>query len=119
MYVRWNYIEEEMKLKGYSNSKIAKELGISDNSWTRYKKEERDITLKVFCRLLEILDLNFQDVVKDTKLITEEDVAKRNLEQLILNVNYYNKNISNKSDSLDVSDSVKKASENIKNLCEK
>ena len=82
MYIRWNYIEEEMKLKGYSNSKIAKELGISDNSWTRYKKEERDITLKVFCRLLEILDLNFQDVVKDTKLTNKSDNLRKTSENL-------------------------------------
>ena len=82
MYIRWNYIEEEMKLKKVTNAQIAQILGISRDTWHKYKKGDSDITLKAFYKLLQTLNLNFNDVIKDTELVNEEEVRSINKERI-------------------------------------
>lgn len=69
MYIRWNYIEEEMKLKKVTNAQIAQILGISRDTWHRYKKNQTDIPFQVFCNMIDILELKFDDIVKDKDLV--------------------------------------------------
>lgn len=69
-YIRWNYILDEMKLKKITNTKIAQLLEVNRDTWNKWKAEKTDITLKKFLQLLQILDLSFNDVVKDRELNT-------------------------------------------------
>lgn len=82
MYIRWNYIEEEMKIKKINNTQIAQLLGISRDTWHKYKNGDSDITLKAFYKLLQTLDLNFDDVIKDNELVNEEEVRAISKERI-------------------------------------
>ncbi|WP_285082004.1 helix-turn-helix domain-containing protein, partial [Escherichia coli] len=62
MYIRWNYIEDEMQLRRISNNRMAQLLEINIATWSNYKHERRDIPLTVFYNLLQVLNLNFYDV---------------------------------------------------------
>lgn len=73
MYIRWNYIEDEMKIKKISNKDIAEKLNISRDTWCRYKRSEGDISLRTFYKLLQILDLKFDDVIKENDLSQSVD----------------------------------------------
>lgn len=68
MYIRWSYIEDSMKLKKISNTKMCEKLGISRDTWYKYKNNQTDITLKKFYELMKILDLDFYSIVKETEL---------------------------------------------------
>ena len=76
MYIRWNYINDEMRLMGIDNAKMARLLGISEPTWSRYKNGKTEITLRVFYELLKILDLNFYEVVKANELSEPKDNVK-------------------------------------------
>lgn len=67
-YIRWNYVAEEMKVKNISNDKIAELLGINVATWYRYKKNQTDIPFQIFCNMMDILNLKFDDIVKDKDL---------------------------------------------------
>ncbi|CEP43498.1 helix-turn-helix domain-containing protein [Paraclostridium sordellii] len=67
-YIRWNYVAEEMKAKNISNDKIAELLGVNVATWYRYKKNQTDIPFQVFCNMIDILELKFDDIVKDKDL---------------------------------------------------
>lgn len=67
-YIRWNYVAEEMKVKNISNDKIAELLGVNVATWYRYKKNQTDIPFQVFCNMIDILELKFDDIVKDKDL---------------------------------------------------
>lgn len=69
MYIRWNYIEEEMKLKKVTNAQIAELLGVNVATWYRYKKNQTDIPFQAFCNMIDILELKFDDIVKDKDLV--------------------------------------------------
>lgn len=93
MYIRWNYIDEKMKFKKITNTKMAELLDVNRDTWNKWKSEKTDITLKKFIELLQILDLTFDDVVRNTKLtefkasndiyIPESPSLKEKIEQLI------------------------------------
>ncbi|CEN26592.1 helix-turn-helix domain-containing protein [Paraclostridium sordellii] len=68
MYIRWNYIFDEMKAKKITNTRMAELLEVNRDTWNKWKSEKTDITLKKFMKLLKILNLRFDDVIKDTEL---------------------------------------------------
>lgn len=68
MYIRWNYILDEMKIKKITNTQMAELLDVNRDTWNKWKAEKTDITLKKFIELLKILGLTFDDVIKDTEL---------------------------------------------------
>lgn len=72
-YIRWNYVAEEMKVKNISNDKIAELLGVNVATWYRYKKNQTDIPFQVFCNMIDILELKFDDIVKDKDLNDDVD----------------------------------------------
>ncbi|MDC8103383.1 helix-turn-helix domain-containing protein [Chryseobacterium sp. PTM-20240506] len=64
MKVRLEKIREKRIQKGYSQTYIADLLDISQAQYSRLEKGENDFDIKKLGELLEILDINFFDVIE-------------------------------------------------------
>lgn len=69
MNINWNYILEKMKNRKITNTQMAELLDVNRDTWNKWKSEKTDITLKKFYRILEILDLEFNDVIIDSPIM--------------------------------------------------
>lgn len=67
MEINWKLIDSEIKGIKLTNKKMAELLGIGIATWNRYRTGVSDIPLKLFYKVLEILNLKFDDVIIDTE----------------------------------------------------
>lgn len=69
MEINWKLIDSEIRGNKLTNKKIAELLGIGLATLNRYRSQQSDIPLKIFYKLLEILDLQYQDVIIDSDIV--------------------------------------------------
>ncbi|MDK2587287.1 helix-turn-helix domain-containing protein [Romboutsia sedimentorum] len=83
MIIRWNYIYDEMKIRKLTNTEMCKRLGISRDTWHKYKNNQSDISLRKFYELMKILDLDFYSIVKETELSKPKTEKEKILKSVI------------------------------------
>lgn len=69
MEINWKLIDSEIKGIKLTNKKMAELLGIGIATWNRYRTGVSDIPLKLFYKVLEILNFKFDDVIIDSNII--------------------------------------------------
>lgn len=69
MEINWKLIDSEIRGNKLTNKKIAELLGIGLATLNRYRSQQSDIPLKIFYKLLEILDLQYHDVIIDSDIV--------------------------------------------------
>lgn len=69
MEINWKLIDSEIRGSKLTNKKIAELLGIGLATFNRYRSGQSDIPLKIFYKLLEILDLQYDDVIIDSEVV--------------------------------------------------
>ncbi|CEP43708.1 helix-turn-helix domain-containing protein [Paraclostridium sordellii] len=69
MEINWNLIESEMKSKKLTNKRIAELLGIGVSTWNRYRTNSSDIPFKLLYRVLEILELEYDEIIIDSNIM--------------------------------------------------
>lgn len=62
-YINWGLVEMKMKNIKLTNKRMAELLGIGIATWNRYRTNASDIPFQVFCNMLDVLDLKFDNIV--------------------------------------------------------